>query len=428
MKYAFSGHLAINPKALGEDYEPATPSMSSTLIEVRGPLVHHLHPAFDSYESIVARVAQACEGTSSTVNLVIDSPGGFVTGLFDACTQIRALADSSGKKLRAYVEGQALSAAYALACACDSISVGPTSLVGSIGVLDVRVDASKLNEAQGLRIAYITSGTAKAYGAPALALCDEELADRQRITDDLAGVFFAYVRDRRGVDPQPLQARVYAGESAVQAGLADQRTTYVAFLSNGDESMTLVEIVAALEDLAKEEGSDGELAKKALKVLQAPEEEPAPEEDEPAPEEEPKAESEEEDTHEASSTMTALAAQVQALSAQVASLSEAKASAEKATYLASRPDLSKELLAVLKDKPLNEIKPIVDALPKRHSAKAATVTVAATQGSTAGKVVTAHDDVIDTAMGLRALSSTGVEHSEFKTVLGAPKASSKKVG
>lgn len=426
MIYARHGLLAVNPSALGADFVRPTqapagngdvglPGISVAIVPIRGPLDSSPVSHCDDYESIVARVAQACATDAECVVLDIDSPGGSVTGLFDACAEIRAICAESGKRLLAYVSGQCCSAAYALACAAESITACSTGMVGSIGVVDCRVDFSAANAAHGIRYSMVCSGARKVDGHPGVAITDGEVAARQRTVDELAAVFFVHVKASRGLDAAPLQAAVYVGESAKSAGLVDGVLGYREFLSSiaiepTREPMTYEELMAALAAMAEGDGPDAELAKAALARLS--EESPAMT-DESAMDEEPEPEA---------STVAQLAGQVQSLSAQLRELAAAHEASSLRSLLASRADLGPELIGVLSTKSLAEAKAILAAMPRK--ARALTVQPANPtlgEGQATAQASSGEYDRLDALMGIGAQKSTGVVRTDHSLILGAPR-------
>jgi ClpP class serine protease len=419
MRYSTQGLLAIAPTAIGAEYERAAPTSPAALegvaiVAIRGPLDSSPGGWCDDYQSIVGRVALACQAPVTHVVLDFDSPGGAVSGLFEACDEIRALCADAGKVLVAYVSGQCCSAAYALACAASRIVTCSTGVVGSIGVIDCRVDVSAANEAGGVRYSLVSSGSRKADGHPCVAVTDVELAARQRVVDDLAGVFFAAVDGVRGISSRSLEAAVYVGESARTTMLVDDVLGYRAFLaalSVPEVGMTFDEIMAALAEMAKGEGEDAERAKAALALLSG--------EGKSAPEETAMVEVK---PAEEASTVAQLAAQVQALSARVRELDSVREDVARSAVLSSRPDLSPELLTVLAGKPLAEVREIVDALPKRAkfgAARPAKPTLG--EGQATATVSSPEFDRVDALMGIGAGKSTGVTRTEHSLVLGSAK-------
>lgn len=107
-------------------------------IQINGPIV----PRADGMEAMSGALASVDRLTAEfealdadpairRIALIIDSPGGAVTGISEFATRIRA----ASKPVVAYVYGHAASAAYWIASAASEIYTANTSLVGSIGVV-----------------------------------------------------------------------------------------------------------------------------------------------------------------------------------------------------------------------------------------------------------------------------------------------------
>ncbi|MBF0354960.1 MAG: S49 family peptidase [Alphaproteobacteria bacterium] len=158
----------------------------------------------------------------------IDSPGGEVGGLFDLVDRILAVREQTGKPIWAVANEAALSAAYAVACAADTIAITQTGEAGSIGVVAVHVDESNADRQAGMNWTFIQAGDKKTDGNPHAPLSSEARADIQADVDGLYERFVSLVANRRGLSPEAVratQASVYRGELAVQAGLADRVAT-----------------------------------------------------------------------------------------------------------------------------------------------------------------------------------------------------------
>jgi capsid assembly protease len=183
-KFEPSGLLAIEPRAFGMllASEWKAPSNEEhgpiTVVNVRGPLMHHEDPCSDSYDAIKARAAAAFSSSAMAVVLRIDSPGGLVSGCFDTMRELRRMAETARKPLYAYVDN-ACSAAYALACGCSKIFAAASGVVGSIGVIDTVLDVTELDARQGVKVAIVTSGARKADSNPHTPLTDSKLAATQ---------------------------------------------------------------------------------------------------------------------------------------------------------------------------------------------------------------------------------------------------------
>lgn len=435
-RYDRTGILAVDPQAFtmlfADSPSRDTVDMGGVpVLTVRGPLEHHAGFWCDSYDAILSRASEALSSGAPGLVLRIDSPGGLVSGCMETARAIRALADGSGKRLVAYVDGSACSAAYALACVAHSIVAPPSSTLGSIGVLRARIDASAAIAAGGIAMHLIKSGARKGDGDPALPMGADELAAIQDSVDTLASMFFGHVAQHRGVAldvVQGLQAGVLHGERAVALGLADlvgslddalamARGTYQpAAAPQGDTAMaTMDEAVEALRAAA--EGDDEKEAARAKRMLAAMEEDecdgasgddnaPAdPPADPPPP---PAKKDDEEDAK-------AIAARALALSEQTA----------RAQILGTRPDLTKEAIANLARVPTDALADALKAIPRTSvkPPKVATPTLGQGQGGTQvslGARTFAPNEELDRAMGITTSTEPpikrGATYTEFGTL------------
>lgn len=227
--FAPRGPVALCPEAYGglfdESANVANVDQDSVIVvAIRGPLMNHDDWWYDSYESIKQRVSEAIQARPRAVILSIDSPGGLVSGCFETCGDIRAIATESGIPLHAYVDGQATSAAYALAAICDSITCPEAGTVGSIGVITSLVDVTKNDAAFGVKFEFISSGERKTDGQPHVAMSEAAVKATQARIDALADVFFQHVADQRSLSVgaiASLQAGLRTGAQAKAIGLVD---------------------------------------------------------------------------------------------------------------------------------------------------------------------------------------------------------------
>lgn len=438
--YKRNGILAIDPRAFMEVYAIPDARLNETvgnveIVDIRGPLHQHDDGWCDSYEAIQQRVQVACDGPSAVVVLRIDSPGGEASGCMDAARAVRAAARAANKPLIAFVEGKACSASYALAAAADSIVLSQSGIVGSIGIISSRTDLSAMNAANGIRVALVTSGARKADGNPDQPITDGELKATQQIVDSIAGVFFDLVAELRGTDAESiagLQAGVFHGASAIAAGLADRMQTFdemlAAFASGGSTPMasSYDKARANLEEAAKGDDANAAAAKRALAAMEEkPPEKAEDDKDKPDAEgdTEPAAEGGGDDDDEdkdkdgkdkpaetnASNTIALQAlAEVHKLKAERAA---EKLAAEREQLLASRPDFSAEMLALLATSDMGTVRKFVKDLPKVEGSAANSgkprkaappvTTLAGTQGApVAGDPPAAAVSDMDRAMGL----------------------------
>lgn len=428
-RYERTGVLAVDPMAFTMLFAEA-PSRDTTqyddvpVVTIRGPLEHHAGMWCDSYDAILSRASEALSGPGPGIVLRIDSPGGLVSGCMETARAIRALADGSGKRIVAYVDGMACSAGYALACVADAIVVQQSATLGSIGVLVARTDVSEALAASGVKLFMIKSGDLKGIGTPEMAMSADELAALQDTVETQAALFFGHVaafRTSTSVDSvKALRAGTLIGARAVAAGLADQTGNLddALALARGERVVTAAEpqtgptmattMAEALEALhAAAEGDNAEEAAQAKRMLAAmePEEEKEPEAEET--EEPPPKKEEEDDT---SAKAIAMRAEASAMRA------------ERASILATRPDLSAEAIACLKDVPVSALASALKAIPRASATptppKAEAPVLGQGQGGQSGGNSTqpaTPDEDLDRRMGFATTSAPITVDGNTKT-------------
>jgi protease-4 len=161
----------------------------------------------------------------SAVVLDIDSPGGQVDGTEEFAQAIR----HAGKPVVAYIDGLGASAAYWIASLCAHIFINSasTGYAGSLGVLCMRVNQSKMLEAQGVEVEIMRSTRAvdKARLNPVEPLSDAVRAAVQADLDQIGETFIAAVSTGRAgklsTKEDVFTGKVYRGADAKKHGLVD---------------------------------------------------------------------------------------------------------------------------------------------------------------------------------------------------------------
>ncbi len=174
------------------------------------------------------RAAQADPGVRSIL-LAIDSPGGQVEGVEELAAEI--LKARGQKPVVAIANSVAASAAFWIASAADEIVVTPSGQVGSIGILVVHEDISKMAEDKGVKVTMISAGKFKTEGNPFEPLGDEAKAFRQKRVDETFATFTAAVAKGRGVAPSTVrngfgEGRVVGAKEALALGMVDKIATF----------------------------------------------------------------------------------------------------------------------------------------------------------------------------------------------------------
>lgn len=179
--------------------------------------------------------------------LQVDSPGGEVHGMFEAAAAVRAARDS-GKPVWAVADEWATSAAYLIASAAERLVAPRTAVLGSIGVMAVRLDATAYDEKLGLKYHVITVGDRKADRNPHCEATDEELTRLSAELERTAGMLFEAVGANRGLSVDAIrgfQAATFNGDDAARVGLTDGVATF------GD---TIMELATAPRPAATSQG------------------------------------------------------------------------------------------------------------------------------------------------------------------------------
>lgn len=200
------------------------------LLPVMGELVNRgswldAMSGLTSYERLDAQL-NAAINDPRVKGLVLDmnSPGGQASGAMETADLVRSL--SKRKPIVAFVNGQAASAAYAIAAGASRIVVTPSAMVGSIGVVFMHMDRSAAVEKTGIKPTLLHAGAYKVDGHPFAALPDDARARIQASIDGVYDLFVGSVaKHRKGLDAAAVRATeagIFMGQAAVDAKLADE--------------------------------------------------------------------------------------------------------------------------------------------------------------------------------------------------------------
>jgi capsid assembly protease len=160
----------------------------------------------------------------STILLRIDSPGGSVYGVQEIADEI--FKARSKKRIVAHADSLAASAAYWIGSQADEFYVTPSGEVGSIGVVAMHVDYSKMLGDAGVNVTYIHAGAYKVEGNPYEPLGDEARDFQQSRVNDYHRQFVSAVARGRGVTISTVaktfgQGRTYGADQALAARMVD---------------------------------------------------------------------------------------------------------------------------------------------------------------------------------------------------------------
>lgn len=154
--------------------------------------------------------------------LSFNSPGGEVPGTKELADFVAEAATQ--KPCAAYVDGLCASAAYWLAASTGRIFSPATGTVGSIGVIMVHTDWSRLNERVGITHTAIIAGKWKDAGSEARPLSPEERAYFAERVSAIHSLFKADVQSRMQIaapEAAWAEAQIFLAEEARQLGLVN---------------------------------------------------------------------------------------------------------------------------------------------------------------------------------------------------------------
>lgn len=182
-----------------------------------------------------ALVHAANDASVKAVVLDISSGGGMVAGVTDASDLVKRV-DTQAKPVHMFTDSMAASAAYWVGSGARSITAGRVAELGSIGVIQIHKEYSKMLEQEGVKVTVLKAGEFKGQGNPYEPLTDKVKAEMQSQVDHVASIFVQTVAENRKVsypevDQKMGQGRMFVGTQAVDVGLADAVSTFDALLS-----------------------------------------------------------------------------------------------------------------------------------------------------------------------------------------------------
>jgi signal peptide peptidase SppA len=269
------------------------------IITVAGSLTNENSP-FNKYFGLVSygeigNALQAAVADQNIKHIVMNyaTGGGAVSGVHDLAVQIKAVNDTM-KPVSTYTGSTMASAGLWLGASSRSIEVGPTAVIGSIGILNVHTETSKMMSDMGVKRTVIRSGQYKALMNPHEPLTDAAKAQAEKMMGEIYTIFMGHVASARKQDYAKAdaaygQGREFVGQQAVDVGLASSVTSFDAFIAklqqqvdktNSDphnagnyqrgKSMTLKALSQATADAMKAAGcSDEQIAKADQNAFEA---------------------------------------------------------------------------------------------------------------------------------------------------------------
>ena len=195
------------------------------------------------YEDIAeAATLAAADRQASKLLLAVASPGGSVAGVNQASSILNALAKV--KPMTGYTE-LAASAGYWLFSNAPYLFASETAITGSIGVIKIHREYSKMEEKEGITTTVMRAGKYKMLANPYEPLSEDAKAQIQSQLDDIYEGFIGVVAENRGTttviaDQIMGQGREFIGKRGVEAGLVDALGSYNEALAYASRNSKLV--------------------------------------------------------------------------------------------------------------------------------------------------------------------------------------------
>ena len=204
------------------------------LIDIDGPISNRPKKTLVGFRSdtgMVDRIREILKKAEKDKNikgilLRVNSPGGTVTSSDIIYHEIKSFKERFKVKVYVSVIDVAASGGYYVALAGDSIMVHPTSLVGSIGVLALKLNLEGLMDKVGVEWEVVKSSKKKDFMSPFRSLTKEERELFQETIDRYYDRFVdLVVLNRDGLDVKEVRAladgRVYNARQALNNHLVD---------------------------------------------------------------------------------------------------------------------------------------------------------------------------------------------------------------
>lgn len=195
------------------------------------------------YEDIAQAAAiAAADRQVPRLLLAVASPGGSVAGCNQCSSILKALAQA--KPMAGYTE-LAASAGYWLFSNATYLIASETACTGSIGVIRIHREYSKMEEREGITTTVMRAGKYKMLANPYEPLTDDAKAEIQLQLNDMYEGFVSVVAENRNTtvmiaDQVMGQGREFIGKRGLEAGLIDALGNYTEALAYAASNTKLV--------------------------------------------------------------------------------------------------------------------------------------------------------------------------------------------
>lgn len=216
------------------------------VIPLHGPMIKHasfwaLFFGFASTKLTEQAIIQAASNEDiKAIMLHIESPGGHVAGVHELAETVRRVGQK--KAIFAHIDDLGASAAYWVASQAGRVTANQTAEVGSLGVLAMITDTSKLADRMGIKVHVLSTGKFKGAGAPGTPVEDEHLEHWQARVDAINSFFMGAVKRGRAMSAEQMNAvndgRVFGAAESRDLQLVDDVRSFDAALIDASRMLS----------------------------------------------------------------------------------------------------------------------------------------------------------------------------------------------
>ncbi len=162
------------------------------------------------------------DGSVKAILVDINSPGGSVVASEEISRDIK----SASKPTVCWLGEIAASGGYYVASACDYIVADRATITGSLGVISVFPEYSKLLEKIGVNMTVIKAGEFKDFSTGFRPMTEEEMEMMEEVVEETYEFFIADIAQNRNLSMEYIKSiaggQVYTGKRALELGLVDE--------------------------------------------------------------------------------------------------------------------------------------------------------------------------------------------------------------
>lgn len=204
------------------------------LIGIHGPMMKFVPSMAEGTSTVVTRRIINLAARDPEVKgalIVSDTPGGTSKGNEDLASDVAKLA--SIKPVFAFIEDMTASAGVSIVSqATKRFANNETAMYGSIGTYAVLQDLSGMADKLGVKVHVVRAGEFKGAGTPGTEITEEQLAEVQRIVNQVNDSYLQMIAKGVGQSVESIRAladgRIILASDAVKAGLINGVQSYEA--------------------------------------------------------------------------------------------------------------------------------------------------------------------------------------------------------